>query len=87
MVPECPYEAIFPEEEVPVDFTAAAGTWIINTKELLPNGKPFQGEVGGHEVNLLNAVQLTGGEVLDLSEDIEPNYSFFDDGPGYDAEE
>ena len=26
-----------------------------------------------------------GGEVIDLTEDIEPNYDYFIDGPGYDA--
>jgi NAD-dependent dihydropyrimidine dehydrogenase PreA subunit len=26
-----------------------------------------------------------GGDVVDLTEDIEPNYVFFADGPGYDA--
>lgn len=27
----------------------------------------------------------TGGEVFDLTEDIQPNYDFFAEGPGYDA--
>lgn len=27
----------------------------------------------------------TEGQVLDLTVDIEPNYAFFEDGPGYDA--
>ncbi len=84
-VPECPYEAIFPEEEVPFDYEAPAGVWITNTKELLPDGKPFVGEIDGHQVKLLNAAQLAGGEVLDLTEDIPPNYEFFSEGPGYDA--
>ena len=84
-VPECPYEAIFPEEEVPVDWVATAGVWITNTKELLPDGKPFKGEIDGHEVDVMNAKQLKGGEGLDLSEDIAPNYDFFSEGPGYDA--
>ena len=86
-IPECPYEAIFPEEEVPVEYTAPAGVWIANTKALLPDGEPFEGVVDGHDVKLLNAKQLKGGEVLDLTEDIEPNYEFFIDGigPGYDA--
>jgi ferredoxin len=84
-VPECPYEAIFPEEEVPFDYEAPAGVWIANTKELLPDGAPFEGEIDGHEVKLLNAKQLAGGEVFDLTEDIPPNYDFFVDGPGYDA--
>ena len=83
-VPECPYEAIFHEEEVPFDYEAAAGVWIANTKDLL-EGQPFEGEIDGHEVKLLNAAQLAGGEVLDLTEDIPPNYDFFSEGPGYDA--
>jgi ferredoxin len=84
-VPECPYEAIFPEEEVPFDHQALPGQWITDTKELLPDGQPFEGEVDGHPVKLLNAKQLEGGEVLDLTEDIPPNYLFFSEGPGYDA--
>jgi hypothetical protein len=84
-VPECPYEAIFPEEEVPFDYVAPAGVWITNTKELLPDGVPFSGEIDGHQVALLNAKQLAGGEQLDLTEDIPPNYMFFSEGPGYDA--
>ena len=84
-VPECPYEAIFPEEEVPFDYVAPAGVWITDTKELLPDGKPFEGEIDGHAVKLLNAKELEEGTELDLTEDIEPNYLFFSDGPGYDA--
>jgi len=84
-VPECPYEAIFPEEEVPFDYKAPAGVWIANTKDLLPDGAPFEGEVDGHKVKLLNAKQLAGGEEFDLTEDLPPNYDFFSEGPGYDA--
>jgi ferredoxin len=85
-VPECPYEAIFPEEEVPLDYTVpSGGVWITNTKDLLPDGQPFEGEISGHEVKLLNAKKLAEGTVLDLTEDIPPNYEFFSGGPGYDA--
>ena len=84
-VPECPYEAIFPEEEVPYDYKAEAGVWITNTKELLPDGAPFEGKVDAHDVKLLNAFQLKGGEEFDLTEDIPPNYDFFSEGPGYEA--
>ncbi|MCA9954902.1 MAG: ferredoxin family protein [Ardenticatenaceae bacterium] len=84
-VPECPYEAIFPEEEVPFDYEAAAGVWIANTKALLPDGAPLSGEVDGHQVNVKNAKQLSGGEILDLTEDIPFNYDFYSEGPGYDA--
>ena len=27
----------------------------------------------------------TGSEVIDLTDDIQPNYDFFSEGPGYDA--
>ncbi len=84
-VPECPYEAIFPEDEVPDDYVAPAGIWIANTKELLSDGAPFEGEIDGHAVKLLNAKELDEGEELDLTEDVQPNYDFFEDGPGYDA--
>jgi ferredoxin len=84
-VPECPYEAIFPEEEVPVEFQAEPGTWINNTKELLSDGQPFEGEIDGNLVKLKNAKQLAGGEQFDLTKDIMPNFDFYIDGPGYDA--
>jgi hypothetical protein len=32
----------------------------------------------------MNARQLKADEVLDLSEDIPPNYDYFSEGPGYD---
>mgnify|MGYP000926872341 FL=1 len=84
-VPECPYEAIFPEEEVPVAYEARPGQWVNNSKELMPDGQPFEGMIDGNPVKLLNAKQLEGGEILDLTEDIVPNYDFFSVGPGYDA--
>jgi hypothetical protein len=30
-------------------------------------------------------VKAVGGEVIDLTKDIQPNYDFFAKGPGYDA--
>lgn len=91
-IPECPYEAIFPEEEVPVEYVVedkhGGGTWIADTKENLPDGAPLENtEVGGHVVNLLNAKLIPTGEVLDLTDDIMPNYDYFVDGPGYDMME
>jgi hypothetical protein len=29
--------------------------------------------------------KAAGGEVVDLTVDIQPNYDFFEKGPGYDA--
>ncbi|MEO1443985.1 MAG: hypothetical protein AAFV33_26540, partial [Chloroflexota bacterium] len=30
-------------------------------------------------------IEYDGGEVVDLTVDIKPNYDFFSSGPGYDA--
>ncbi|GIK66273.1 MAG: hypothetical protein BroJett018_40670 [Chloroflexota bacterium] len=37
--------------------------------------QPFKGE----------RINAAGGEVFDLTEDIQPNYDFFSAGPGYNA--
>lgn len=85
-IPECPYEAIFVEDEVPDAHEAVEGQWLVDTKENLPDGAPFEGEAEGHPVKVMNAKQAEGGEILDLTEDIKPNYDYFDPdegGPGY----
>ncbi len=88
-VPECPYEAIFPEEEVPFDFAVqdkhGGGTYIALKKEDFDGVKLDGVELEGHTVNVLNAKLVPTGEVLDLTEDIMANYDFFSEGPGYDA--
>jgi ferredoxin len=86
-VPECPYNAIFPEDEIPSAYEAAAGVWINNTTDLLPDGKLFEGEISGNHVRLLNAKQLEDSEILDLRKDIPTNTEFFSKGPGYSAME
>jgi ferredoxin len=65
-VPECPYEAIFPEDEVPTAYVLEAGV------EYIPHGG--------------TRTTAEGGEVFDLTEDNKYNYSFFTEGPGYDAQ-
>jgi len=65
-IPECPYEAIFIEEEVPTDLVLAAG------QEYVPHDSKQR-------------ITAEGGEALDLTVDIKPNYEFFENGPGYDA--
>ena len=96
-VPECPFEAIFPEEEVPFDYKApdvhGGGVYIAVQEDdearQVKDAKSRQiagEEIGGHEVNVLNAVLVPTDTILDLTEDIMPNYDFFSEGPGYDAE-
>ncbi len=65
-IPECPYEAIFIEEEVPASYEMKAG------QERVP-----------HDTK--QRVKAAGGEVVDLTKDIQFNYDFFQKGPGYDA--
>lgn len=85
-VPECPYEAIFPEDEVPAAFVAKGGEVLSK-----PVGTPgfdqvYDGEnKDGEPVHLTATRALETGEEADLTEDIQPNYDFFDSGPGYQA--
>jgi ferredoxin len=85
-VPECPYEAIFPEDEVPTAYEAAGGERVA-----MPAGTPGFDEVydgenhHGEPVHLDHTRTLEAGEVLDLTADVQPNYDYFVDGPGYSA--
>jgi len=79
-VPECPYDAIFPEDEVPAAFEAAGGEFI-NRPGLTGH---YEGkDLDGNPVVLDTARELESGEVIDLTEDIQFNYDFFEEGPGY----
>jgi ferredoxin len=81
-IPECPYEAIFMEDEVPSEYEAFGGEYI-NRPEF--DGH-YEGEnMFGEEVILDTVKQLEEGEVVDLTKDIQANYDFFEKGPGYDA--
>ena len=85
-IPECPYEAIFPEDEVPSSYTAKGGE-----HQAMPKGKPGYTEVfegtdhHGGPVHIETTRTLTAGETIDLTEDIQPNYDYFQKGPGYSS--
>jgi len=81
-VPECPYEAIFMEDEVPSDYEAVGGEYI---SKVGLTGHYENTDHDGNDVVLDCVRQLEGGEVVDLTDDIQANYDFFSDGPGYDA--
>lgn len=81
-VPECPYEAIFPEDEVPSDYSAKGGEFISRV------GLSGHYEGTNHQgaaVVLETAKALKAGETVDLTQDIQPNYKYFTEGPGYSA--
>jgi len=81
-IPECPFEAIFPEDEVPSAYTAKGGEKI----NLVGLAEHFEGvDHHGRPVVLDTTRTLVAGEVLDLTKDIQPNYDFYTQGPGYKA--
>jgi len=85
-VPECPFLAIFPEDEVPSPYIAKGGERVSQ-----PVGTPGHAEVydgtnhDGQPVHLEGTRSLTAGEKVDLIPDIEVNAKFFKEGPGYSA--
>ncbi len=85
-VPECPFAAIFPEDEVPSAYQARGGE-----VQSMPVGaagfdQPYDGtNHEGEPVHLDATRTLDAGETVDLTEDIQPNYQYFTAGPGYDA--
>jgi ferredoxin len=79
-IPECPYAAIFPEDEVPAAYTAKGGEYI-SKKDL--KGHFEATNHFGKPIRLETTRQLAAGEVVDFRQDIKPNYDFFKGGPGY----
>jgi ferredoxin len=81
-VPECPYGAIFPTEEVPSQYVAKGGEYI--------NRPGLKGHYEGtnhlgNTVVLDSVYQLKPGQIVDLTQDIGCNNAFFTSGPGYSA--
>ncbi len=79
-VPECPYNAIFPEDEVPAAYTAKGGEFI---NRLGLSGHYEGVNHQGDPVVLETVKQLAKGEVVDLTADIAGNYNYYKKGPGY----
>lgn len=85
-IPECPFEAIFTEEEVPAPYVAKGGEVISMPVGTAGFTQPYSGENQYGELVELEATRtLEAGEEVDLPADIEPNYTYFTDGPGYSA--
>ena len=81
-IPECPFVAIFPEDEVPAKYIAKGGEFISKVGIV---GHYEGSDHHGRQVALETARKLTAGEVVDLTADIRSNYDYFKKGPGYDA--
>ncbi len=85
-VPECPYEAIYMEDEVPSAYEAHG-----DERMSMPAGtegytEEFESEdVNGVTWTLKATRVLDEGEVVDLTPAIQANEDYFTDGPGYDA--
>ena len=73
-VPECPFHAIYPEDEVPAAFKAQGGEFI---NEVGLTGQYEATNHRGQKVALESTRVLTAGEVLDLRGSIKLNQLFF----------
>lgn len=83
-IPECPYEAIFTEDETPDAYDASGGEFAAMPAGTAGFDKSWTGtNHHGVEITIKTTRELEAGEVLDLTEDIQPNYDFFEGGPGY----
>lgn len=73
-VPECPFHAIYPEDEVPAAYKAKGGEFI---NEASLTGHYESTDHHGKAVVLETTRALTAGEVLDLRGSIKTNAQFF----------
>lgn len=81
-VPECPYSAIFPQDDVPSAYTATGGEFI---NRIGLSGHYSGVDHHGNAVELDSTRQLSAGETVDLTSDIKANEDYYKSGPGYSA--
>jgi len=73
-VPECPYHAIYPEDEVPAAFIAEGGE-VINQPGLTGH---YANTNHHKDLIVLDTTRvLEAGEQIDLRDDIQTNYDFY----------
>jgi ferredoxin len=85
-IPECPYEAIFPEDEVPTAFKAKEGQRLAMPVGTSGFDAAFDGTNHDGEAVHLDATKvLKAGEVVDLTPANQWNKDYFTKGPGYSA--
>jgi ferredoxin len=73
-VPECPFHAIFPEDEVPATFRAEGGE-VLNMPGL--SGSYIGKNHRGQNVELSTTRVLAAGEIINLRDAIQTNANFF----------
>jgi ferredoxin len=83
-VPECPWSAIYSEDDVPSAFKAKGGELLSMPKGTagfteVYNGKNHDGDA----IHLEATRKLAAGEVIDLTPAKAANAAYFKDGPGY----
>jgi len=85
-IPECPFGAIYPEDEVPETYLPLGGEVQSMPKGTPGFDKPFDGhDYEGNEVHLEFTRTLEPEPEIDLTKDIQANYDYFESGPGYKA--
>jgi NAD-dependent dihydropyrimidine dehydrogenase PreA subunit len=85
-VPECPWSAIFPEDEAPSAYKAKGGEKLSQPKGTAGFSEIYDGKNhNGDAVHLEGTKTLAAGESADLTPDIAVNAKFFKEGPGYKA--
>ncbi len=85
-VPECPFAAIFPEDEVPSAYQAKGGERIAAPEGTAGFTETYAGENHNGDAVHLNATRaLKAGETVDLTDDISSNADYFSKGPGYSS--
>ncbi|MEX2160923.1 MAG: 4Fe-4S binding protein [Anaerolineales bacterium] len=83
-IPECPFEAIFTEDEVPEAYGAKGGERQAMAVGTAGFDQTYEGSNHhGHAVKMDGIRVLAAGETLNLRNDIQPNYDYFQNGPGY----
>lgn len=85
-IPECPFHAIFPKDDVPASFVSDTPKILSKPKGTPGCDQPYDGHTyQGEPVHLEYTRVLNPGESIDLTLDIDVNAAFFTDGPGYEA--
>ena len=85
-IPECPFEAIFVEDEVPDTYEGKGDEKLSMPKGTAGFDEVFDGtDHNGEPVHVEGVRTAEAGETIDLTQDIQPNYDYFQDGPGYSA--